>query len=95
MKLSQMKKQRGPKAPSILSYIPKLEIKPYYGNPLEFASFIQQFNASIGSSSLADVAKFSYLRSLLRGEAYKALGGYALTDENYTNTLHMLEERFW
>ena len=64
------------------------------GNPIEFASFIQQFNASIGSSSLADVAKFSYLRSLLRGEAYKAFGGYALTDENYANALHTLEERF-
>ena len=90
---SKNEAKEGTKGPQF-SKLPKLEIKPFYGNALEFSSFLQQFEASIGSSSLADVAKFSYLKSLVRGEAAKALGGFALTEENYANALHTLEERF-
>ena len=83
----------GAKGP-LFTKLPKLEIKPFFGNPLEYSSFFQQFNASIGTSSLPEVSKFSYLKSLVRGEAAKAIGGFALTDENYTHALHTLEERF-
>ena len=42
--------------------LPKLEIRWFSGDPLEFPTFQQQFEASVGQSNLADVAKFSYLK---------------------------------
>ena len=47
--------------------LPKLEIRWFSGDALEFPTFQQQFEASIGRSNLADVAKFSYLKGLLKG----------------------------
>ena len=46
--------------------LPKLEIRWFSGDPLEFPTFQQQLDASVGQSNLADVAKFSYLKGLLR-----------------------------
>ena len=56
--------------------LPKLEIKWFSGDPLEFPTFRQQFEASIGRSNLADVAKFSYLKNLLRGRQAEQLQGF-------------------
>ena len=39
--------------------LPKLEIKYFTGDPLEFPSFQDQFEAPIGRSELANVGKFS------------------------------------
>jgi len=55
--------------------LPKLDIKPFSGDPLEYPTFQQQFDASIGRGELADVAKFSYLKGLLRGEALRSIQG--------------------
>ena len=53
--------------------LPKLEIRYFTGDPLEFPSFRDQFEASIGRSELANVGKFSYLKGLLKGEALRCI----------------------
>ena len=43
--------------------LPKIEIKPFHGNPIEFQSFWDSFEATIHlNDSLEDVTKFSYLK---------------------------------
>ena len=63
--------------------LPKLEIRWFSGDPLEFPTFQQQFDASVGQSNLAEVAKFSNLKGLLRGDALRSIQGLSLTNENY------------
>ena len=75
--------------------LPKLEIKYFTGNPLEFPTFQQQFQASIGESDLAEVAKFSYLKNLLRGEASRALEGLSVVGENYNSAWNILKTKIW
>ena len=74
--------------------LPKLDIKPFSGDALEYPTFQQQFEASIGRGDLADVAKFSYLKGLLRGEALRSIQGLSLTQENYNSAWELLEKRF-
>ena len=74
--------------------LPKLEIKHFSGDALEFPTFQQQFEASIGRSNLADVGKFSYLKGLLRGEALRSIQGLSLTQENYEAAWDLLIHRY-
>ena len=72
----------------------KWEIKCFSGDPLEFPTFRQQFEASIGNSNLAEVAKFSYLKNLLRGEASRVIMGLSVTGENYMSAWDTLTQIF-
>ena len=74
--------------------LPKLEIKHFTGAALEFPTFQQQFEASIGRSDLADVGKFSYLKGLLKGEALRSIQGLSLTHENYEAAWDLLKQRY-
>ena len=74
--------------------LPKLEIKPFKGDPLEFASFRDQFQAAIGRSELAEVAKFGYLKGLLQGEALRCIQGLQMTDKNYKAAWDLLVKRY-
>ena len=74
--------------------LPKLEIKCFSGDPKEFPTFFDQFSTSIDASNIAEVSKFAYLKSLINGEAARAIGGLAVTAENYENAKKILTERF-
>ena len=74
--------------------LPKLEIKYFTGDPLEFPSFQDQFDASIGRSELANVGKFSYLKGLLKGEALRCIQGLSMTNENYKGAWELLTKRY-
>ena len=74
--------------------LPKLEIKHFSGNALDFPSFEQQFEASVGRSDLADIAKFSYLKGLLNGEALRCIQGLALSNDNYEAAWDLLRNRY-
>lgn len=43
---------------------------------------------------LSDVDKFTYLKSLLSSSAEECISGLALTRENYTEAVGLLQERF-
>ena len=75
-------------------HLPKLELPRFSGHYMEWQSFYDQFKAIVHSSDLPAVSKFSYLRSLLDGEARAAIAGLSLTDTHYTNALELLERRY-
>ena len=75
--------------------LPKIEIKPFYGNPINFQSFWDSFEANINSNrSLEDATKFSYLKSMLRDQALAAIQGLSLTARNYKEALYILKDRY-
>ena len=75
--------------------LPKLEIRNFDGNPLEFRGFWDIFDSSVNSDSeLSDIDKFTYLRSLLQGPARDLISGLGLTATNYKKALELLEYRF-
>ena len=46
------------------------------------------------SPVLSGVQKFNYLRTLLQGEAARAVAGFPLSDANYSHSVEILKERF-
>ncbi|CAB4010878.1 Hypothetical predicted protein, partial [Paramuricea clavata] len=58
-------------------------------------AFWASFDSAVGSnSSLSDVDKFNYLKSLLHGSAAETISGFSLTKENYCEAIKLLKERY-
>ena len=74
--------------------LPKIEMPKFDGEVTQWQSFWDQFTAIIDNSEQSNVNKFSYLRSLLTGEALASIKGLALTSENYATAKSILEKRF-
>ena len=75
--------------------LPKIELKSFDGDILNWQTFWDQFESSVHSNvSLSDVDKFSYLRSLLEGPAEDCISGLTLTTENYEEAVELLKARF-
>ena len=56
--------------------LPKIELKSFDGDILNWQTFWDQFESSVHSNiSLSDVDKFSYLKSLLEGPAEDCISG--------------------
>ena len=50
--------------------LPKLSIKLFSGNPIEFLGFWDSFEAAVNSNqSLEDIVKFNYLKSFFEGSS--------------------------
>jgi len=74
--------------------LPKLDLPKFSGDPMEWPTFWESFEACVADSDLPDVAKLTYLRSLLRGVASQCVAGMSLTAENYHATVDILKNRF-
>lgn len=74
--------------------LPKLVLQKFSGDVLQWQSFWDQFVAVVHNSDLPDITKFTYLRSLLEGEAKEAIEGLSLTDPHYKQATEILEKRF-
>ena len=74
--------------------LPKLVLPKFSGDVLQWQSFWDQFTAAVHLSDLPDINKFTYLRSLLEGEAQEAIQGLALTEQHYRVACQILQERF-
>ena len=84
-----------PISKAISMKLPKLEIKRFGGDPKEYKSFKDSFEIAVYQrSNIAEVEKFTYLKSLLTGEASRAVKGLAVTTENYEGVLQVLDERY-
>ena len=78
-----------------ISRLPKLSLPSFSGDPLSWQTFWDSFSAAVDSSPvLSGVQKFNYLRTLLQGEAARAVAGFPLTDANYSHSVEILKERF-
>ena len=69
---------------SVRPRLPRQEIPPFSGDPLQVQSFWEIFDSSIHSNtSLPPINKFSYLKTLFTGKAKDALNSLELTSGNY------------
>ncbi|XP_028512939.1 uncharacterized protein LOC114574468 [Exaiptasia diaphana] len=75
--------------------LPKMTIKPFHGNPLEWQTFWDSFSATIDeNNNLSNVQKMSYLSGTLKDEAARAIAGLPMTSNNYEKATQILKERF-
>ena len=75
--------------------LPKLSLPIFTGNILEWQTFWDSFESSVHhNDSLSDIQRFSYLRSLLQGDAARVIEGFPLTHTNYIQAVELLKERF-
>ena len=75
--------------------LPKLELPVFSGLHTEWQPFWDQFSAIIDNSEeLPDVVKFTYLRSLLKGEAKSVIAGLSLTGAHYKAAKTSLTKRY-
>ena len=70
--------------------LPKLQLQTFDGNVLQWQEFWDTYTAA----NLPPVAKFSYLKSILKGSAAAAISGILVSNENYDMALLLLKERF-
>ena len=72
-----------------------LSLPKFAGNVLEYQSWYDQFAVAVeDNQSLSRIEKFLHLKSLLEGEAAKAIEGYSLTDANYASALQTIKDRY-
>ena len=78
--------------------LPKLELKTFDGDIINWKPFWDQFDVSIHSNSLISkieiYLKFSYLKTFLNESASSCISDLTLTTENYDEAVKILEERF-
>ena len=71
-----------PVSKTINMKLPKLEIKRFSGDPKEYKSFKDSFEIAVNQrSDIAEVEKFTYLKSFLAEEASRALKDLDVTTE--------------
>ena len=75
--------------------LPKIIIKKFDGDPVQWQQFVDTFDATITKNdALSEIEKFTYLRGYLAGEAEKCIEGIPLTSENFGRALNLLRERY-
>lgn len=75
--------------------LPKITSKSFSGNPIEWLSFWDSFQASVDKNSdISGVDKMNYLSGLLKGEAARVIQGLPLSESNYKRAVDLLKERF-
>ncbi|XP_068756894.1 uncharacterized protein [Montipora capricornis] len=75
--------------------LPRIEFPKFNGDVLKFQNFWDQFEAAVHNNvDLPNVQKFTYLRSVLTGNALKAMDGYEVTGANYEAAVECLKHRY-
>lgn len=74
--------------------LPTLQLSKFSGNYTEWPTFWDKFSAVVDVSPIPAINKFSYLQSLLVGEAASAIKGLSLTVGNYETAKDILRKRF-
>ena len=74
--------------------LPKLNLPKFAGDPLTWSEFWEPFEALVDDTELNDIVKFTYLSSLLEGEAKATVSGLKLTGANYDSAVTQLKDRY-
>ena len=75
--------------------LPKMILKPFTGDPLEWTSFWESFEAAVDRNyRINNIEKMNYLKNYLKGEAERAIKGFTLSNDNYHAAVDLLKERF-
>ena len=73
--------------------VPKLELSKFDGDIINWQGFWDQFLIAIHENdSLADIDKFSYLKSFLSDSALQSINGLSLNVTNYKEAIEILHE---
>ena len=73
----------------------KISLPRFNGEVTKFPTFWQSFDCAVNQNpGVSSVQKFSYLLSLLDGQAFRALQGLEITEENYEHAIEILNSRF-
>ena len=83
-----------PSTTNIEAKLPKIEIQKFSGGVKNWLEFWGLFKVTVEENKLADITKFSYLKSLLEGEAKQVIAGLAVTADNYKTACELLEKRY-
>ena len=75
--------------------LPKIQLKKFSGNLLDWHSFWETFEQTIHKTNqLSKIEKFNYLLSYLEGPAFRAIKGLSITEQNYDVALKLLQDRY-
>ena len=81
--------------PQNICRLPKLSFPVFVGNPLQWQSFWDSFDAAVHNNpSLNGIQRFNYLKAQLVGEAQQTIAGFPLTNSNYDQAIKLLKDRF-
>ena len=74
--------------------LPKLSIHPFNGDMTMWTMFCDSFESAIDSSTtLSQIDKFNYSRSLVQKSAAEAISGLVLTADNYKEAVAIMKRR--
>ena len=74
--------------------LPKLELPRFDGTITKWQMFWDNFEAIVDFTELPNISKFTYLQSLLDGDAKRTIEGLSLSSKNYTVACTLLKERY-
>ena len=75
--------------------LPKLALPKFRGELTQWQIFWDSFNSAIHlNQHFSLIDKFNHLRSLLEGQAARAIQGLTRTEANYNSAVEMLHKRF-
>ena len=75
--------------------LPRIELPKFSGDVLKFQNFWDQFEAAVhDNADLPNVQKFTYLRSVLNGNALQTIEGFEVTGANYQPAVECLKHRY-
>lgn len=75
--------------------LPRIELPKFNGDVLKFQNFWDQFEAAVhNNDDLPKVQKFTYLRSVLTGNALQTIEGFEVTGANYQPAVECLKHRY-
>ena len=74
--------------------LPKLELKKFRGDILEYEAWWDVFSLIHESTTLPTISKFAYLKSCLEGEAAQAIAGLKVSEANYETAIEIITNRF-
>ena len=74
--------------------LPKITLPRFNGDVKKWNTFWDSFDSAIHSNTdIANIDKFNYLKSLIEGQASRAIQRLILTNDNYDTAVKILEER--
>ena len=77
------------------SSLPKLRLKNFDGNPLEWPEWSSMFIATVDKRMIPDSKKRSHLKTLLTGKAKSAISEKGYSGQFYSAAWNILEKKNW
>ena len=74
--------------------LPEGKLPEFSGDPLQWPEWFGQFKSAVDSATLADVAKMTYLKTLVTGKAKAVIEGFAYCGDMSQEALKALERKY-